>query len=73
MQATVSTAHDPPLVGAEHDRVERAGESYMKDFRPLPMGVLELPAGRAPLVLRAITVKGKQVMDVRSLVLTLVK
>ncbi len=71
LQATVSTANDPPLVGAEHDRVPRVGESYMKDFRPLNLGVVELRAGRGPLSLRAVSISGAQVMDVRSVVLTL--
>jgi arylsulfatase A-like enzyme len=71
LQATVSMANDPPLVGAEHDRVPRVGESYMKDFRPLNLGVMELPTGRGSLTLRALSISGTQVMDVRSVVLTL--
>lgn len=69
----VSEAHDPPLRGAEHDRVKRAGESYVKDFKALNMGTLELPAGRGLLTLRATKVPGKQVMDLRSVVVTLEK
>ncbi len=71
LQATVSEACDPPLVGAEHDRVPRAGESYVKDFRPLSLGVVELRAGRGPLTLRALSIPHAKVMDVRSVVLTL--
>jgi len=71
LQATVSVANDPPLVGAEHDRVARVGESYMKDFRPMNLGVFELQAGRGPLTLRALTTSSAKVMDVRSVVLTL--
>ncbi len=33
--AKVSEPFDPPLRGAEHDRVKRNGESYVKDFKPL--------------------------------------
>ena len=33
----VTEAHDPPPHGAEHDRVPRAGESLVKDFKPLPL------------------------------------
>ena len=47
------------------------GESYVKDFRPLNLGVVELRAGRGPLTLRALSIPGTQVMDVRSVVLTL--
>ena len=71
LHATVSKANDPPLVGAEHDRVPRVGESYVKDFQPLTLGVVNLRAGRGPLTLRALAIPGKQVMDVRSVVLTL--
>jgi hypothetical protein len=71
IEGVVSEAHDPPLEGAENDRVPREGESYVKDFRPLRLGVVELRPGRGPLTLRALTVPGKHVMDVRSVVLTL--
>lgn len=73
VRATVSEAHDPPLVGAEDDRVPRGHESYVKDFAPLPLGTIELAAGRGTLVLRALSVPGKQVMDLRSIRLTLVE
>ena len=62
---------DPPLRGREADRVPRAGESYVKDFRPLSLGVVELPAGRGELSLLATRVAGKQVADVRELELVL--
>jgi hypothetical protein len=71
VQGIVAAAHDPPLSGAEHDRVPRAGESYVKDFAPLRLGTIELPAGRGQLTLRALGVPGKQVMDIRSVTLTL--
>jgi arylsulfatase A-like enzyme len=68
-----SAAHDPPLVGAADDRVPRAGESYVKDFKPLSLGVADVKKGRATLTLRASDIPGKGVMDVRSVVLTLQK
>ena len=49
--ARVTEAHDPPLVGAEHDRVPREGESFVKDFKPLPLGTIELSKGRSELAL----------------------
>jgi arylsulfatase A-like enzyme len=70
LQGTVSEAYDPPLRGAEHDRVKR-DESYVKDFKPLKLGTLELKVGLGELTLRALKVPGKQVMDVRLLLLTL--
>ena len=45
----------------------------MKDFKPLRLGTFELNKGRGLLTLRALAVPGKQVMDVRSAVLTLLK
>ena len=53
LQSTVSEAHDPPLHGVEHDRVPRTGESLVKDFKPLRLGVVDLKPGRGPLTLRA--------------------
>jgi arylsulfatase A-like enzyme len=69
VRATVSPAHDPPLTGKEHDRADRGSESYIKDFKPLRLGVIDLPAGRGPLTLKALKVAGKTVMDVRMIVL----
>lgn len=73
LQGKVSEANDSPLRGAENDRVPRQGESYVKDFKPLRLGVLDLSKGRGPLTLRALSVSGKYVMDVRSVFLTLVE
>ncbi|MCX5684015.1 MAG: sulfatase-like hydrolase/transferase, partial [Planctomycetota bacterium] len=71
IQAAVAEVNDPPLRGMEHDRVERKGESYVKDFKPLRLGVVEFKAGRGLLTLRALKVPGKQVMDVRLILLKL--
>lgn len=73
VEGKVSEPNDPPLRGAEHDRVSRKGESYVKDFKPLSLGVIELKSGRGQLTLRALTIPGKQVMDVRTIYLTLKK
>jgi Sulfatase len=71
LDGMVAEAHDPPLQGAEHDRVPRGGESYVKDFKPLPLGEMTLEKGRGLLTLRALRIPGKQVMDVRAVTLTL--
>ncbi len=73
VEGVVSEANDPPLQGAENDRVPRDTESYVKDFKPLRLGEIDLKAGRGSLILRALKVSGKQVMDVRSVFLTLIK
>lgn len=73
LTAKLGEPHDPPLVGAEHDRVPRKGESLVKDFRPWTMGVLELPAGRGELSLRGVKIPGSQVLELRTVRLTLVE
>lgn len=70
---TIAEAHDPPPRGKEHDRVPRRGESYVKDFYPLALGIVELPAGKATLTLRATKVAGALVADVRAVELILKK
>ncbi len=50
--------------------VSNIGESYVKDFRPLRLGVIPLKKGRGLLTLRATDIPGRQVMDVRELRLT---
>lgn len=69
----ITEAHDPPLHGEEHDRVNRGPESYVKDFRPLSLGVMTLDAGRDSLKLQAIKVPGEYVADVRAVELILVE
>ena len=71
LEGVVSEAHDPPLRGAENDRVRRQGESYVKDFKPLRLGVIELKPGRGQLTLRALKVARQQVMDMRAIHLLL--
>jgi hypothetical protein len=60
----ITEAHDPPLRGMEHDRVERV-ESYVKDFKPLKLGTMHLVKGRGQLILQALDIPGSQVMDFR--------
>ena len=66
VRGKITEAHDPPLRGAEHDRVPRT-ESFVKDFRPLNLGRIRLDRGRGKLELRAIEIPGSQVMDFRLL------
>jgi hypothetical protein len=69
LRGRVAPAWDPPLITGQ-DRVPRKGESIMKEFRPLNLGTMRLDRGRGLLTLRALTVAGKQVMDVRLVTLT---
>ena len=68
--AEISVAHDPPLEGKSEDRVDRGQESYVKAFRPLSLGTISLDKGRGAMTLRATDIPGKQVADVRYLILT---
>jgi hypothetical protein len=67
VRAVLDKANNPPARGMEHDRLPREGESYVKDFRPFPLGELTLTKGRGTLSLRAMKVAGRQVMEVRAL------
>ncbi len=71
IRGKVTEPHDPPLLGAEFDRVARGGESYVKAFQPLRLGVFRIEKGRGPLALKALDIVGRQVMDVRAVALTL--
>ncbi|MGC6427355.1 MAG: arylsulfatase [Akkermansiaceae bacterium] len=66
VNATITVAHDPPLIGAEQDRSPRS-ESLVKDFRILNMGKIQLRKGRGTLSLRALKISGSQVADIRLL------
>ncbi len=67
IQAKVEEAHSPSLRGAEHDRILR-GESYVKDFKPLSMGIMELPKGKITLTLKASNIPSEAAIDFRLLV-----
>jgi arylsulfatase A-like enzyme len=73
LSGKVSAAHDPPLHGSEHDRYPRDGESLVKDFQPMKLGEIELDRGHGLLTLRATAIPGREVMEVRAVVLTLME
>ena len=60
-------------IGAEHDLVDPRAESYVKDFKPLRLGEIQLEKGVGQLVLRALEVPGDAVMDFRLLMLNRVE
>ena len=68
----ISVAHDPPLIGSEEDRIVRQ-ESYVKNFSPLKVGILNLKKGPGILTLRSLDIKGTQVMDFRLMMLNRVQ
>ena len=68
-QSIVKKITDPaesPLVGADQDRVERQ-EGYVRWWKPMTLGVLQVTPGRRPLELRATQVAGSQVAEMRLL------
>ena len=65
---TIGPAWNPPLNTGE-DRVDRGTESYVKPFRSISLGELNLTAGPGELRLRATKVAGPMVADIRRLVL----
>jgi len=58
---------DPPLI-TDQDVIPRpAAESVMKDFKILEAGKIKLSKGKGNLVLRALEIPGKEVMQVRAI------
>jgi hypothetical protein len=67
----VTPGWDPPL-NTDQDTIPRPpGESQMKPFKALDLGVITLPAGQGDLRLSASHIPGRSVMDVRRVTLTL--
>ena len=69
LDGKVDLAHDPPLKGMENDRVKRM-ESYVKDFKAMPLGEINLAKGEATLSMKVLKIPGSQVMDLRLIVFT---
>jgi hypothetical protein len=67
----VAPGWDPPLYTHQDTLPRPRAESPMKEFRPLKLGEITLQQGPSPLVLRALEIPGKSVMDVRRVTLTL--
>ena len=70
VQAPVVTPFDPPLYDKSKERVANS-HYYVKDFKPMRLGVLRLEKGRGPLRLGSLDIMGKHVIDVHSVVLNL--
>lgn len=68
----VTEAHNPPLVGRANDRAPRT-ESYVKDFRAMKLGEIQLEKGSGILTLQAPQIPGRQAMEFRQLTLKRVK
>jgi arylsulfatase A-like enzyme len=71
MQGIVQPGWDPPLYTNQDTLPRPAAESPMKEFRPLDLGTVRLEAGRGPMLVRAVNIPGRSVMDLRAITLTL--
>lgn len=69
LRGKVAEAHDPPVRGGENDRDPRM-ESYVKDFKTMNLGVIDLKKGKGELTLSALDMPGSQVMEFRLIMLT---
>ena len=67
----IAPAWNPPLYTNQDTLPRPPAESQMKEFRPLKLGVVTLPAGQGPLTLRATAIPGASVADLRRVTLTL--
>ena len=66
--ATVTTANDSPVRGAEHDRVQRQ-ESYVRTFKPMSLGAIRLSTGKQMMHLKAPEIPGEAAIEFRMLML----
>lgn len=73
LSGKVGPGWDPPLYTNQDTLPRPHGESQMKEFHPLRLGVMELPKMKGELTLRAIEIPGHSVLDLRRLTLTLVR
>jgi hypothetical protein len=60
VRGVITMENDPPARGAEQDRVKRVSESYVKEFKPLNLGVVRLEQGPGELSLRATQLAGPE-------------
>ena len=66
LQSNITEAFDPPLRGMDEDLTPRI-ESYVKDWKVLEMGEMDLDPGTFSMSLKALEMPGKTVMDFRLL------
>jgi len=64
LKSRITEAFDPPLRGMEEDLTPRI-ESYVKDWKVLEMGEMDLDPGTFVMSLKALEMPGNSVMDFR--------
>jgi len=70
VRRVIDQAHEVPERGMEHDRGDPRAESYVKDWKTIRFGRIELRKGRGELNLRALKIPGQAAIDFRLLFLT---
>ena len=65
----IDVANVSEVIGEKEDRSIR-GESYVKNFAPIEMGIVELVKGRGNLVLKASEIPGDESVEFRLLMFT---
>ncbi len=73
LSGKVGPGWDPPLYTNQDTIPRHHGESQMKEFRSLKLGEVDLRAGEGEMLLRALSIPGKSVMDLRRVTLTLLR
>ena len=61
-------SHEVPSRGQENDRVERR-ESYVKDFKEIKIGKINLTKGKGELTLKALEIPGEESIEFRLMIL----
>ena len=61
-------SHEVPSRGQENDRVERR-ESYVKDFKEIKIGKINLTKGKGELTLKALEIPGEESIEFRLIML----
>ncbi len=68
LRHTIIQPHEAPKRGRESDRAPRKS-SYVKDFKAINMGVMEMKKGNGELTLRALKIPGQEALEFRLLML----
>ncbi|MCC9600115.1 arylsulfatase [Stieleria sp. JC731] len=68
LAAKIDTPVESPVIGADQDRVIRQ-EGYVKRWQPMTLGTIQVEPGRHILSLSATQIPGKQVCEMRLLML----
>ena len=66
IRTKITAANEAALIGAVEDRFERV-EGYVRRWKPMTLGRIELEAGRQTLKLQAVEVAGDEVANMRLL------